>query len=269
MRDRRTRAGKNQLLGYPFRHVRYSIIKNGSVDFDREYHGRFGRLCSDDLVALYRYLYMPRHMAEAMATFDRCSTWVAKILNSTTITWMVDLGCGPGTVGLAFAGHCGGVTFNYDYSRALGMCHSPINVIFATSYLFASTSLDIDAIIRSLKSVIDCDTVKEALFVYLNSTTRFANRFYERFVGCVDIDCEPCFEDRIAVISLGWAYEMEFQHSVSMSAATLMLAPGSLLVLSGPSRYEWTHQIRARYNDHGISRQRRVSLTFRKVLIEG
>jgi len=83
------------------------------------------------------------------------------------------------------------------------------------------------------------------------------------------IDCEPCFEDRIAVISLGWAYEMEFQHSVSMSAATLMLAPGSLLVLSGPSRYEWTHQIRARYNDHGISRQRRVSLTFRKVLIEG
>ena len=187
MRDRRTRAGKNQLLGYPFQHVRYSVIKNGSVDFDREYRGRFGRLCSDDLVALYRYLYMPRHIAEAMATFDRCSTWVATILNSTTITWMVDLGCGPGTAGLAFAGHCGGVTFNYDYSRALGMCHSPINVIFVTSYLFASTSLDIDAIIRSLKSVIDCDTVKEALFVYLNSTTRFANRFYERFVGCVDI----------------------------------------------------------------------------------
>ena len=196
MRDRRTRAGKNLLLGNPFQHVRYSVIKNGSVDFDREYRGRFGRLCSDDLVALYRYLYMPRHIAEAMATFDRCSTWVATILNSTTITWMVDLGCGPGTVGLAFAGHCGGVTFNYDYSRALGMCHSPINVIFVASYLFASTSLDIDAIIRSLKSVIGCDTVKEALFVYLNSTTRFANRFYERFVGCVDIVARPGIKEQ-------------------------------------------------------------------------
>ena len=81
------------------------------------------------------------------------------------------------------------------------------------------------------------------------------------------IDCEPCFDDRIAIVSLGWPYEMEFQHAENRPAASLMLAPGSLLVLSGPARYEWTHQIRPRLKDHGISRRRRVSLTFRKVLL--
>ncbi|MGL4420373.1 MAG: alpha-ketoglutarate-dependent dioxygenase AlkB [Gemmataceae bacterium] len=81
------------------------------------------------------------------------------------------------------------------------------------------------------------------------------------------IDCEPCFDEQIAIISLGWAYEMEFQNVHSRSTSTLMLATGSLLVLSGPARYEWTHQIRPRFKDRGVSRQRRVSLTFRKVLL--
>jgi len=81
------------------------------------------------------------------------------------------------------------------------------------------------------------------------------------------IDCEPCFDDRIAIISLGWRYEMEFQHVKSRSTVTLMLAQGSLLVLSGPVRYEWTHRIRPRLKDHGVSRRRRVSLTFRKTQI--
>ena len=81
------------------------------------------------------------------------------------------------------------------------------------------------------------------------------------------IDCEPCFDDCIVSISLGWAYEMEFQHAATTSTSTLMLAPGSLLVLSGLAWYEWTHQIRPRLKDHGVSRRRRVSLTFRKVLL--
>lgn len=81
------------------------------------------------------------------------------------------------------------------------------------------------------------------------------------------VDCEPCFDDRIAVVSLGWTYEMEFQHTESRSVTSLMLAPGSLLVLSGPARYEWTHQIRPRLKDRGVTRRRRVSLTFRKVIL--
>ncbi|MFO0937584.1 MAG: alpha-ketoglutarate-dependent dioxygenase AlkB [Gemmataceae bacterium] len=81
------------------------------------------------------------------------------------------------------------------------------------------------------------------------------------------IDCEPCFDDRIAIVSLGCAYEMEFQSTELQSVAVLMLAPGSLLALSGPARYQWTHQIRSRLKDHGVLRRRRVSLTFRRVLL--
>ena len=81
------------------------------------------------------------------------------------------------------------------------------------------------------------------------------------------IDGESCFGDCIAVISLGWSYEMEFQDPGSRSVAALTLVPGSLLVLSGPARYEWTHQIRPRLKDHGVPRRRRVSLTFRQVLL--
>ena len=44
---------------------------------------------------------------------------------------------------------------------------------------------------------------------------------------------------------------------------------GSALVISGEARYDWLHQFRARKSDHGIPRRRRVSLTFRNVLLCG
>jgi alkylated DNA repair dioxygenase AlkB len=81
------------------------------------------------------------------------------------------------------------------------------------------------------------------------------------------VDCETCFNNRVAIVSLGWPYEMEFQHVHSRSITKLLLEVGSLLVLADESRYLWTHQIRARMQDHGVLRQRRVSLTFRKVLL--
>lgn len=81
------------------------------------------------------------------------------------------------------------------------------------------------------------------------------------------VDCEPCFADTIAMVSLGWAYEMEFIHSQTRDVRAILLAPGSVLVISGEARYRWLHQIKARRRDHGIPRGRRVSLTFRNVLL--
>jgi alkylated DNA repair dioxygenase AlkB len=50
------------------------------------------------------------------------------------------------------------------------------------------------------------------------------------------------------------------------------LEPGSLLVLSGEARFAWTHGIAARRFDviDGVrtARARRVSLTFRTVVLE-
>jgi alkylated DNA repair dioxygenase AlkB len=83
------------------------------------------------------------------------------------------------------------------------------------------------------------------------------------------VDCEPCFAGAIAMVSLGWAYEMDFIHSRTREMRTLLLATGSALVISGEARYDWLHQIKGRRSDSGIQRRRRVSLTFRHVILGG
>lgn len=80
------------------------------------------------------------------------------------------------------------------------------------------------------------------------------------------IDCVPCFNDGIATISLGWAYEMEFRQGTEKKAT--ILEKGSALCMVGDARFKWTHSIVARLKDNGINRQRRLSLTFRKVILE-
>ncbi len=79
------------------------------------------------------------------------------------------------------------------------------------------------------------------------------------------VDCAPCFGPQIATLSLGSPCEMHFRNVVTGEVINLTLAVNSLLILNGPSRYDWTHEISARKADNGISRTRRVSVTFRTV----
>ncbi len=87
------------------------------------------------------------------------------------------------------------------------------------------------------------------------------------------IDCEPCFKDTIASLSLGSGCVMNFTNKFDKTKKIpVWLAPRSLVVLSGEARYEWLHGITARKSDvwdgEKHERQRRVSLTFRKVIIK-
>ena len=84
------------------------------------------------------------------------------------------------------------------------------------------------------------------------------------------VDCVPCFAATILALSLGSACIMDLTRVGQPEDATsLLLEPRSLLVLSGAARYDWTHGIAARQTDrlNGqiVRRNRRVSLTFRKV----
>ena len=86
------------------------------------------------------------------------------------------------------------------------------------------------------------------------------------------IDCEPCFQDTIVSLSLGSSCVMDFTNKFDKTKKVpLWLDPGSLIVLSGEARYSWLHAIAARKLDerdgNKYERQRRVSLTFRKVII--
>lgn len=47
----------------------------------------------------------------------------------------------------------------------------------------------------------------------------------------------------------------------------IYLEPRSLLILKDDARYKWKHGITSRKSDNGVKRQKRVSLTFRKVIL--
>ncbi|MCB9994860.1 MAG: alpha-ketoglutarate-dependent dioxygenase AlkB [Rhodospirillales bacterium] len=82
------------------------------------------------------------------------------------------------------------------------------------------------------------------------------------------VDCVPCFGDTIASLSLGSGAVMQFTNG--QEKHDLYLEPRSLIILSGPARYEWTHAIPTRKSDVvdglKIERGRRISLTFRTVI---
>jgi alkylated DNA repair dioxygenase AlkB len=69
------------------------------------------------------------------------------------------------------------------------------------------------------------------------------------------------FGEEVATVSLGSSAVMVF--SKDKESFELYLEPGSLAVLRGDARWKWTHSIPARLSDHGIRRDRRVSITFR------
>jgi alkylated DNA repair dioxygenase AlkB len=84
------------------------------------------------------------------------------------------------------------------------------------------------------------------------------------------IDCVPCFAETIMSLSLGAPTTMIFANERAAGREEMILAANSLLVLTGPARYEWTHAIPARKSDiingQRVARGRRVSLTFRQVI---
>lgn len=87
------------------------------------------------------------------------------------------------------------------------------------------------------------------------------------------IDCVSCFTETIVSLSLGSTCIMDFINPAAKLQASIFLEPRSLLLLSQEARYQWFHRIAARKTDQfqgqRVSRSRRVSLTFRKVILAG
>lgn len=84
------------------------------------------------------------------------------------------------------------------------------------------------------------------------------------------IDCEPCFGDVIISLSLGSQCVMNFEKFPnSKDKVEVFLDSRTLLVMKGESRYNWYHGISHRksdlFNGQNFKRNRRVSITFRKV----
>lgn len=85
------------------------------------------------------------------------------------------------------------------------------------------------------------------------------------------IDCKTCFRETVVSLSLGSPCVMNFIKSRGDEKKSILLEPRSLVVLNKASRYDWTHGITKRksdvWNNEKFLRDRRVSLTFRTVIL--
>jgi alkylated DNA repair dioxygenase AlkB len=86
------------------------------------------------------------------------------------------------------------------------------------------------------------------------------------------VDCQPRFTDTIISLSLSSPCVMDFTHKQTRQVFPLLLEPRSLVILQDEARYIWLHGIPARktdqYEEKTIQRGPRVSLTFRKVILD-
>lgn len=88
------------------------------------------------------------------------------------------------------------------------------------------------------------------------------------------VDAEGSFADGIAMVSLADAWEMTFRDKRNRRRKVdQLLERRSVAVIQGDARYGWTHEIPSRKSEPPLGnggkrrpRQRRISLTFRKVI---
>lgn len=81
------------------------------------------------------------------------------------------------------------------------------------------------------------------------------------------VDCRPCFQGPIVTLSLGESWDMFLWSPEGDAKVSRLLPRRSATVLSGEVRERWKHEIPRRANEASGPRGRRVSLTFRKVVV--
>ncbi|MCS6815287.1 MAG: alpha-ketoglutarate-dependent dioxygenase AlkB [Cyanobacteria bacterium] len=109
---------------------------------------------------------------------------------------------------------------------------------------------------------------------YMSTPDQLIVNEYEPGQGIAPhVDCVTCFGSVVCSITLGSQCMMELSAVNGEGTRSLLLERCSLVVLAGESRYEWRHAIARRktdkIGDQMLPRNRRVSLTFRTVIIEG
>ncbi len=201
-------------LGIPGNEIQPKVLEMGRADFSVGYtHPTYGTITAEDKVALYCLMNMRGHFYSSLATFRAYD--LSPALSTGEPSLFVDLGCGPGTSGLAFAEHLNGAhVFDYvpvdlaqpmlDRAAALLAAAKARNVgngsignyvvggnpthrrvIFNASYLFASDSLDISWIVDAVREAISTSDV--VLFVYTNSIDRRAGQKWKQFCAALGI----------------------------------------------------------------------------------
>jgi SAM-dependent methyltransferase len=224
----RTEFGYNELMGYPFSIVREEVIAKGLADFSKGHtHPEYGSLTAGEKALLYSFINFKKHFYACRQTYDTYRTELQSWLTSAATPVAVDIGCGPGTAGLALCDTFPGANWDYvgidvapamlqlaakmfararllalygptgntewraswsDYVEDSIRSTAPLLVV--CSYLFANSSLNTSVLLGLadwLRTVCRAER-PVALLVYLNSTNPYANTNYEYFKTLVGLD---------------------------------------------------------------------------------
>ena len=229
--DERTLAKPGTLLGWPRDTIFSQVINGGQADFDRP----IGHLSGDDRALLYADFNQRRHLDELSHAFRQ-------LVDNQSLSAglkILDLGCGPFTAGLSFAEVVGDtVPFRYfgvdrssamrrlgqtlaDGARASGGLHELTSIWFGdslakadfgsvrgeptivvASYLLASPTLDIQALVVELETALNRIGSGMAAVLYTNSAMVFATQKYPVFKAALiergfqeAVDCMEQFTD--------------------------------------------------------------------------
>jgi alkylated DNA repair dioxygenase AlkB len=139
-------------------------------------------------------------------------------------------------------------------------------------YNYKSRSVDISLYLGDLPNwlLVIAEQLKQENYLNILPDQVIINEYQPSQGISPHVDCVNCFTDTIISISLGSSCMMDFINCSSKEKKHLFLKPRSLVILKAAARYEWMHGIPSRKTDiwEGIkvSRKRRISLTFRKML---
>jgi SAM-dependent methyltransferase len=227
--DPRTIDSENLKLGYPFEKIREEVLAKGLTDFSQGHDdSKYGHLTAHDKVLLYCFVNLRMHFFAALATFEAHRALLEDLFASEGRLLVLDIGCGPGTAGLALADLLPGRSFDYlgidlappmhakalalwEAARARGLIGKDSTATFRTSwtdvavdqvapassllvvlsYCCASHTLtwkSLQSLAHTVRGLQESRTGKPLVLAYMNSTNALANRNYEVFKQALGLD---------------------------------------------------------------------------------
>jgi alkylated DNA repair dioxygenase AlkB len=148
---------------------------------------------------------------------------------------------------------------------------------YGYKYDYRSRSIDRSSYIGKIPNWMDfiLDRLQEQGVISFRPDQAIINEYIDDQGIAPHIDCEPCFGDTIISISLSGNCVINFQRNINDKEGNkipLFIERRSLVIMTENSRYLWFHGIPPRktdkFNGTVHHRRRRISITFRKVILE-
>jgi hypothetical protein len=202
------------LLGLDIFTIRSEVINFGQANFDKPYK----RLQPSDIVKLYCYFNMRKHYYSSIYLFERCS-WIKKLVAKDGCLKFIDVGCGPGTSGVALTDYLFTIKslkqeFDYigvDYYDSMltaaadlmnnsvhkkcttnvftksissiqnGDFNNANSILFNTCYLFSSPTLNLDLLANEINNILNTYSNLPRFLLFQNTTDESKNINYNQF----------------------------------------------------------------------------------------